>query len=197
MSTTQNGISKVLRYPPVNKTPAMMPMVFCASLVPWPRLNSAAESSCKRRKYLSTRDGAVPRKIHCIVVMKNTPSSIPMTGERTMNNSVFVQPARMITRQPAFATALPAYPPISACDELVGNPNNHVTIFQAIAPNRPAKMTFEATALMSIIPEPTVLATPTPNPNAATKLKNAAQTTAWPGESTRVETTVAIELAAS
>ena len=32
---------------------------------------------------------------------------------------------------------------------------------------------------------------------AATKLKNAAQKTATPGESTRVETTVAIELALS
>ena len=40
-------------------------------------------------------------------------------------------------------------------------------------------------------------ATLTPNPNAATKLKNAAQTTACVGLSTRVETTVAIELAAS
>src|SRR5207247_9953196 len=112
---------KIFSYPPGNKTPVMMPMDFCASLVPWPRLNSAAESSCKRRKYLSTRDGAVPRKTHCIVVMKNTPSSIPMTGERTMNNSVFVQPARMITRQPAFATPLPASPPMSECDELVGD----------------------------------------------------------------------------
>src|SRR3989454_11334719 len=36
-----------------------------------------------------------------------------------------------------------------------------------------------------------------PRPNAATKLKNAAHTTAWSGVSTRVETTVAIELAAS
>ena len=36
-----------------------------------------------------------------------------------------------------------------------------------------------------------------PNPKAATKLKNAAQMTALPGESTRVETIVAIEFAAS
>src|SRR2546426_9211495 len=36
-----------------------------------------------------------------------------------------------------------------------------------------------------------------PKPNAATKLKNAAHTTAWSGVNTRVETTVAIELAAS
>ena len=50
---------------------------------------------------------------------------------------------------------------------------------------------------MSIIPEPTVLATAVPKVNAATKLKKAAQMTAWPGESTRVDTTVAIELAAS
>ena len=42
-----------------------------------------------------------------------------------------------------------------------------------------------------------VCATPVPNTNAAMKLKNAAQITACPGESTRVETTVAIELAAS
>ena len=49
----------------------------------------------------------------------------------------------------------------------------------------------------AIIPLPMVLATAVPNANAAAKLKNAAQTTAFPGDSTRVETTVAIELAAS
>ena len=49
----------------------------------------------------------------------------------------------------------------------------------------------------SIIPEPTVFATAVPNPNAAMKLKNAAHATAWPGDSTRVDTTVAIEFAAS
>ncbi len=47
------------------------------------------------------------------------------------------------------------------------------------------------------MPEPTVLATAVPKTKAATKLKNAAQITAWTGDSTRVETTVAMELAAS
>ena len=51
--------------------------------------------------------------------------------------------------------------------------------------------------VMSIIPEPTVRATAVPKPKAAAKLKNAAQATALPGVSTRVETTVAIEFAAS
>src|SRR5207249_3212568 len=47
------------------------------------------------------------------------------------------------------------------------------------------------------IPLPMVVATATPKPKAATKLKNAAQTTAALGVSTRVDTTVAIEFAAS
>src|SRR6202142_3319293 len=48
----------------------------------------------------------------------------------------------------------------------------------------------------STSPLPTVWATPVPNPKAATKLKKAAHNTAWPGDSTRVETTVDTELAA-
>jgi len=39
-----------------------------------------------------------------------------------MNTSVFVQPERMIAWTPERATAAPAYPPISACEELVGRP---------------------------------------------------------------------------
>ena len=66
-----------------------------------------------------------------------------------------------------------------------------------MAPVSPAKMTEKVTTLRSTIPEPTVCATPVPKKNAAAKLKNAAQMTAFPGERTRVETTVAIEFAAS
>src|SRR5262245_18405117 len=49
----------------------------------------------------------------------------------------------------------------------------------------------------STTPLPTVFATLTPKPKAATKLKNAAHATACIGVSTRVDTTVAMELAAS
>ena len=66
-----------------------------------------------------------------------------------------------------------------------------------IAPVNPPNTTAKVTMLMSIIPAPTVFATAVPNVNAATKLKKAAQMTALPGERTRVETTVAIEFAAS
>ena len=66
-----------------------------------------------------------------------------------------------------------------------------------IAPARPPRMTEKVTMWRSIIPDPTVFATAVPNVNAAMKLKKAAQMTATPGDSTRVDTTVAIELAAS
>ena len=86
---------------------------------------------------------------------------------------------------------------MSACEELVGRPKYQVMRSQMIAPINPPKITPNVTAWMSIIPLPIVFATAVPNPKAATKLKNAAQITACPGESTRVETIVAIELAAS
>ena len=58
-------------------------------------------------------------------------------------------------------------------------------------------MTEKVTTVTSTSPLPTVDATAVPKVNAATKLKNAAQMTALPGVRTRVETTVAIEFAAS
>src|SRR5262245_55594796 len=66
-----------------------------------------------------------------------------------------------------------------------------------MAPVRPPKITVKVTTRKSTMPAPTVWATAVPNVAAAMKLKNAAQVTALPGVSTRVDTTVAIELAAS
>src|SRR5207245_9985457 len=66
-----------------------------------------------------------------------------------------------------------------------------------IAPSSPPRMTVGSTTLRSIIPLPIVFAIAVPNTNAATKFQNAAQKTAAKGVSTRVETTVAIELAAA
>ena len=103
----------------------------------------------------------------------------------------------MSAPNPALATAAPAKPPISAWDELVGSPQAHVIRSQTIAPISPARITHSSTTFVSTTPLPTVLATPTPKPKAATKLKKAAHTTAWSGVRTRVETTVAMEFAAS
>src|SRR6266481_1026676 len=86
---------------------------------------------------------------------------------------------------------------MSACEELVGRPRTKVMRFQEIAPSRPARRTCCVTSSMWIMPLPIVAATAVPKTKAAMKFQKAAQTTARKGVSTRVETTVAMELAAS
>ena len=66
-----------------------------------------------------------------------------------------------------------------------------------IAPVKAAKITAGSTIFGSMMPEPTVLATLSPKKRKAMKLKNAAHITARRGDRTRVDTIVAIELAAS
>lgn len=70
-------------------------------------------------------------------------------------------------------------------------------IFQVIAQNNAQNITSGVTNDISIIPFPIVFATAVPTINMATKLKNAAQITAYFGDKTRVATTVAMELALS
>src|SRR5881397_2121054 len=175
----------------------MIPIVFWASLVPWPRLYAAAETSCSRRKSQSTRPGWVSLKIHTVASIIAKPTVSPITGASTMKTPILIRPAPMSDPNPALATAAPANPPINACDELVGNPQYHVIRSQTMAPTSPARIIHWSTTFDSTTPLPTVLATCTPKPKAATKLKKAAHTTACSGVSTRVETTVAMELAAS
>src|SRR5579864_9358853 len=66
-----------------------------------------------------------------------------------------------------------------------------------IAPIKPASSTCWFTKRKSTSPLPIVAATAVPNESGATKFQNAAQTTAQRGRRTRVDTTVAMELAAS
>src|SRR5215216_2282111 len=174
----------------------MMPIVFWASLPPWPRLKAAAETSWRRRNRLSTRAGVDRRKSHRLASMSRKPRAIPNSGDRTMNRMVFSRLAALRTLKPALATPAPAKPPMRACDEEVGRPSHQVRKFQLTAPMSPAKTTASLTTSGSTV-LPTVLATCVWKTRKAMKLKKAAQTTAIRGVSTRVETTVAIELAAS
>ena len=114
-----------------------------------------------------------------------------------MKIPILMRPLATSPAKPAFATPAPAKPPISACEDEVGSPQCQVIRSHTMAPISPARMTHWSTISACTTPLPTVVATCTPKPNAATKLKKAAHTTACSGVSTRVETTVAIELAAS
>jgi hypothetical protein len=115
----------------------------------------------------------------------------------TMPTSGFTQPEGMSAPMPAFAIAAPANPPSSACDDELGRPKYHVIRFQTIAPINAASSTVGSMTSGRTRPLLIVFATAVPTVKAATKLKNAAQATATPGGSTRVETTVAMELALS
>src|SRR5207248_3098998 len=84
-----------------------------------------------------------------------------------------------------------------ACDELVGSPQYQVRRFQVQAPTKVAAINWLLTMLGSMMSFWMVSATLSGKTRNATKLKNAAQSTAARGLSTRVETTVATELAAS
>jgi hypothetical protein len=174
----------------------MIPMVFCASLPPWPRLNAAAETSWSRRNRWSTLRGVESLSSQMSPTISPNARTIPSSGDTTMKTAVFSKLDPSTTLQPALATPAPITPPISACDDEVGSPSHQVVRFQAIAPTRPANTTASLTTVGSMI-LPTVLATWVRKTRKAMKLKNAAQMTASRGFSTRVETTVAIELAAS
>ncbi len=121
----------------------------------------------------------------------------PTSGDSTMASTVLVNPLQTAAEIPALAMPPPIRPPISAWDDEDGMPSAQVTRFQTMAPTRAAKITWASTIEGSMMPVPMVWATCSPNTMKATKLKNAAQTTANCGRSTRVETMVAIELAAS
>src|SRR5256885_14604944 len=84
-----------------------------------------------------------------------------------------------------------------AWDDDVGSASHHVMTSHTIAPTSPARMTLASTTARSTSPLPMVLATAVPNRKTAMKLNAAAQTTAADGDNTRVDTTGAMEFAAS
>src|SRR5688572_23000095 len=140
----------------------------------------------------------------------STPSRKPKNGEVTIGRKTFhsrplfeLQPSSPSFDQIsapqllcAADSAAPHRPPISACEDDDGSPRHHVIRFQTIAPSSAQISTCEVTATTSVStrPEAIVLATAVPA-NAPIRLVTAASITAWPGESTLVATTVAIEFA--
>src|ERR1700732_3574133 len=175
----------------------MMPMVFCASLPPCPSEYSEAETNCRIRKARSTANGVERTEAHETIATSASASKNPTSGDSTIASNVLDRPVHTAAESPALSMPPPTTPPITAWELEDGIPNPHVIRFQTIAPTRAAKMTATSITLGSMIPVPMVCATCSPNTLKATKLKNAAQNTAYCGRSTRVETMGAIELAAS
>jgi hypothetical protein len=124
-----------------------------------------------------------------------------MTGARNMNAAIFMITMLCIDLKPLAIIAAPAKPPISVWDDDEGIPSHQVARFQIMAAITPDSMTGSVMYCSNTVFE-TVFAIPN-SPiiylaiKNATKLKNAAQITAWNGVRTLVDTIVAIELAAS
>src|SRR3954451_15749939 len=104
-----------------------------------------------------------------------------------------------LTLSPA-ARPAPIRPPISACDDDDGSPKYHVTRFQVMAPTSAANTTTIPDVLSSSdasrMPFPTVLATSV-DTSAPARFATAARASATRGVRARVDTAVAIALAAS
>src|SRR2546429_3964772 len=113
------------------------------------------------------------------------------------NRAIWVRCGWRRETPPAAATAAPALPPISACDDEVGRPRYHVIRSHAMAPIRPQNTTDRLSTSGFTTSLAIVAATFVPNTRNAMKLKKAAHSTARTGVRTRVATTVAIEFAAS
>ena len=63
-----------------------------------------------------------------------------MAGEINMKDTVFMIPCNTNDAEPALIKADPINPPISACEELVGNPKYQVMMSQRHAPMSVAKI---------------------------------------------------------
>src|SRR4051812_7638996 len=120
-STTQNGTEKCSpRWPCEYKSTAMMPMVFCASLPPWPSEYSDAEANCRMRKARSTANGVERIDSQDTIATSTSASRNPTTGDNTIAIKVLVSPLHTTADSPAFANPAPTSPPISACELLEG-----------------------------------------------------------------------------
>src|SRR4029079_10798287 len=96
------------------------------------------------------------------------------------------------------ARAAPTSPPMSACDDDDGSPKYQVSRFQPVAPTSAANTTTRLAAPGGswMMPLPTVFATLAPR-NDPRRLNTAAIARATRGVNARVDTDVAIALAAS
>src|SRR4051812_43081886 len=74
---------------------------------------------------------------------------IPTKGAKKINSTVLRIGSALMAPKPALATAAPANPPISVCDEDDGMPNHQVSRFQQMAAIRPEKTTFIMVTLLT------------------------------------------------
>jgi hypothetical protein len=138
------------------------------------------------------------RKIQSTASITRYPSTSPTTGDTSIGMTTFSTMPPQSTCPPLASRVAPTSPPISAWDEDDGMPNRQVVRFHAIAPIRPASTTDRPGRPEGSVttPLPTVAATLPPR-NDPPRLPTAAMSSATRGVRARVDTEVAMALAAS
>src|SRR5262245_56975095 len=122
---TQFGkvLTSVVAAPAAISSSQITPMVFCASLPPWPRLYAAAANSCALLNQRPASRGVLFLKIHDTATISNPPIVKPTSGEITMNAMILPNPDHtMGSKPPALAIVAPTSPPTSACEDEDGMP---------------------------------------------------------------------------
>src|SRR5690554_8104858 len=125
----------------------MIPITFCASFPPCPRLNNAEETNCNFLNHCSALCGFDFLQTHIIKTVMKYAVIIPNKGARKINAIIGNTLAYSITstppglKPPAKARAAPMKPPIKVWEDDEGIPNFHVARFHKIAAINPAKIT--------------------------------------------------------
>ena len=83
----------------------MMPMVFCASLPPWPSEYSEAETNCRMRKARSTANGVERTDSQDTIATSTSASRKPTSGDSTIASSVFDSPLQTAAEMPGLRHA--------------------------------------------------------------------------------------------
>ena len=198
---TQSGMSSLLACsPPAISASTMTPIVFCASCSPWPSESIAAETVWLSRNPRLTVCGRARLKIHMIAIITRKAPVNPSNGLTTIGMATFSTTLSQSTATPD-ARPAPMSPPMRACDDEEGMPKYQVMRFQVMAPTSALATIVSAWLAESMVSNPVrmsliVLATSTPS-RAPTKFRTAAMASAMRGVRARVETDVAMALAAS
>src|SRR3972149_562281 len=100
-------------------------------------------------KYLLMAPGESLPKRDRISFMKRYPMAKPKIGDMRSDVRIFTMPLVFRMPRPPCATAAPAIPPKSACEELTGIPMRIVISFQRMADRSADLITVSVTALGS------------------------------------------------
>ena len=136
-------------------------MDFCASLEPLENAIIAAETTCILRNLSLMNCGGNFSNRRKMTFMTIIPVINAIAGEQISAATIMPTPPQFKPSTPTEINTAPISPPISACDELDGKPNHHVSKFHVIAPISAAIMIFSSIKFgEETMPAPIVFATP-------------------------------------